>query len=221
MKTPRIQRGITLFELIVVLAVLAILVSLLLPSVSPSGLGPGQMTQALNNERHIYQATLDMFNDGISSDDKSIGWPGDLVASGTMPCKITDFVKVLVEHDYLKTGDLKVFAASGVTPFADRNINKFTANLGSNNNCAYTVYCVQQSDAPEALFLSTINATLDVSSTTFKLDAKAVPFGDRGYVIFHKGGDGAILGKNQALRPNLQGVPCQMAISGTAALRAE
>jgi hypothetical protein len=65
------------------------------------------------------------------------------------------------------------------------------------------------------------NVTFDISSTTFKLSANAVPFGEKGCVVFHKDGDGAILGKNQAGNSKLQGTPCKMALTGTAALRAE
>ena len=62
---------------------------------------------------------------------------------------------------------------------------------------------------------------MNVSNTTFVLNKNAEPFGDKGYVIMHKDGSGAILGKNQANKPNFQGTPCKMALSGTADLRAE
>ena len=161
-----------------------------------------------------------MAADRISTGDKSIGWPGDLVASGTMPCNVTDFVKVLVKYDYLKTGDLKIFAAAGIRPFTDSDLNKFSAAPGEGNNCAFTVSCIQESDTSSAIFLSTVNATLNVSDTTYVLDARAVPFAKKGYVVFHRGGDGVILNANQAAKPALQGTPCKMALTGTAALRA-
>lgn len=208
--------GITLIEILVVLCVFAVLASLAIPAM-PGGLRKGPLTQALNNAKQIHLATFNMATDRISADDKSIGWPGDLVASGTIPCTVSDFVKVLVNNNYLKIGDLKIFAAAGVTPFKETNLNQFSPV----SNCAFTIYCIQESDNADAVFLTTRNAILNVSNTTFSLDPNSVPFGDKGYVVFHKGGDGAVLNKSQASNPKLQGSPCKMALSGTAALQAK
>ena len=219
MKRTFPKDGFTWIELLVVLTVLAVLASLAMPTIG-TGLVRGPMTQALADARQIHFAAFSMANDRINGDN-SVGWPGDLVSSGTMLCTVSSFVKVLVKNDYLKPADLQIFAAQGITQFKGSDVNQFCATRGPNNNCAFTVFCVQASDAANAIFLSTINATLDVSSTTFSIDAKAQPFGDKGYVVFHKGGDGTIFRKNQSNKPNLQGTPCKMALSGTAALRAE
>lgn len=225
MKTNSNRHGFTRTELVVV-GVVAILWSLALPA--DMGHEKGAWVQALSNEKQIYLATLSMEADRISNKDESVGWPGDLVASGTMGCKVTDFVKLLVNKDYLEPRDLRVFAAVGITQFSGSDANLFSATPGPNNNCAYTIYCVQESDTSSSIFLSTINATLNVSSTTFAINPKAAPFGDKVYVIFHKDGSSAILkasgtifNKPQATNPTLQGTLCKMALSGTAALRAE
>ena len=220
MKNNPPPSGITLIEILVVLCVFAVLASLAIPAIFvPVGHAPirGQMVQALNNEKQIHLASFNMATDRISADDKSIGWPGDLVASGTMPCTVTDFVKVLVNNNYLKIGDLKIFAAEGVTPFKGTDINQFSPV----NNCAFRIYCIQESDNADAVFLTTRNAILNVSNTTFSLDPNSVPFGDKGYVVFHRGGDGAVLNKNQGSIPKFQGSPCKMALSGTATLHAK
>ena len=216
------SHGFTRTELLVVLVVVgvvAILWSLAIPA--DMGHEKGAWVQALSNEKQIYLATLSMEADRISNKDESVGWPGDLVASGTMGCKVTDFVKVLVKNDYLTASDLKIFATGGITPFKRKDVNQFIASPGPNNNCAFTIFCIQDSDIASAIFLSTINAKLDVSSTTFTLDPNARPYGDKGYVILHKGGDGAILRSQQGRIQSLQGTPCKLALSGTAALRAE
>jgi len=219
MQTTQIPRGITLVELLVVLFVLFVLASLAIPCCTPA-LVKGQMTQSLSNEKQIHLATFNMANDRITDKNSAIGWPGDLVASGTMACKVTDFVKVLVKNDYLKPGDLKIFASAGIKLFTDSDANNFSATPGPGNNCAFTVFCVQESDASSAIFLSTINATLNVSNTTFVLDSNADPFRGKGYVVFHRGGDGSILNGKQAGRPAFQGTPCKLALTGTAALQA-
>ena len=220
MKPTQPPRAITVIELLVVLCALAVLFSLSIPKVG-TGLVRSPMTQALSNAKQIHLATYSMANDGLATGDKSIGWPGDLVASGSMPCRVTDFVKLLVHNNYLRPGDLKLFAAEGITPFHGPDATNFRATPGPDNNCAFTVYCVQASDTSSAIFLSTINATMNISSATFAVNSNADPFGDKGYVIFHKGGDGAIYRKQQTDKPIPQGVPCKMALAGTAALRAE
>lgn len=214
------RHGFTRTELVVALAVVGVLAVLAIPAM-PGGLVKGKFTSTLSNEKQIWVATSNMADDGISTENKSIGWPGDLVASGTMQCKATDFVKVLIKNNYLKAGDLKIFSAQGVMPFKGSNVNKFSATPGPNNNCAFTIYCIQQSDTGSSIFLSTINATLNVSSTTFSLDKYAAPFSDEGYVVIHKEGSGVVFRKEQATKSQFQGTPCKMALSGTAALRAE
>jgi len=204
----------TLIELLVVISIIAILASLAIPAIT-SALVKGQETQALNNEKQIHLATFNMSTDRISTGDSSIGWPGDLMTSASNAVNtVGDFVAVLVNNNYLKAGDLKVFAAAGVTPYSggDLSTTTFYANPNNaNNNCAYTIYAVGEADAANAIFLATNNATMTVSnstSCTFTLSPTTNPFGDKGFVIFHRGGDGIILNKTQAGKSNLLGSPC-------------
>jgi len=202
----------TLIELLVVISIIAILASLAIPAIT-SALVKGQMTQALNNEKQIHLATFNMSTDRVSTGDSSIGWPGDLMTSASNQVKtVGGFVKVLVDNNYLKPGDLKVFAAAGVTPYTGNSLatTPFLSKATGATNNAYTIYGVTEADGASAIFLSTINATIAVDSATdatchFTLDTAKTPFGDKGYVIFHRGGDGIILSKNQASKVNLQG----------------
>ena len=213
MKKALSSLAFTLIELLVVISIIAILASLAIPAIT-SALVKGQMTQALNNEKQIHLAVFNMSTDRVSTGDSSIGWPGDLMASGSSVSKVSDYVKVLVDNNYLKAGDLKVFAAAGVTPYSggDLTSTQFYADpTNANNNCAYTIFAVSEADSSSAIFLVTNNATIKVSSSTactFDLTATKTPFGDKGYVLFHRGGDGMILNKTQAGKANLQGAPC-------------
>jgi len=129
------SHGFTRTELLVVLVVVgvvAILWSLAIPA--DMGHEKGAWVQALSNEKQIYLATLSMEADRISNKDESVGWPGDLVASGTMGCKVTNLVKLLVKKDYLEPTDLRVFAAVGITQFSGSDANLFSATPGPNKN---------------------------------------------------------------------------------------
>ena len=114
----------------------------------------------------------------------------------------------LAVYDYLKPGDLKVFATAGITSYMP------TAAMGSgtdakltpdftDKNSAYKVYLVHENDSANTLFLATKNYTYNTAfaetATTLK------PFGDKGFVVLRKGGDASVLKKQQAQTVNLVG----------------
>jgi len=235
MKKIKSLLAFTLIELLVVISIIAILASLTIPAII-GALTKGQMTQALSNERQIYLATFSMSTDRISTGDASIGWPGDLAtASGNTAAvtTVTEFVETLVQNNYLKAGDLKIFAAAGVTPFTGTFTSGTAGTLGTLDStwdanpadgtkctCAYTIYTVQESDAASSVFLATNNAAMVNSGTTactFTLTATTSPFGSKGFVLFHRGGDGAILSENQAGKSNLLGAPCLNQVTSSGA----
>src|SRR5689334_3078056 len=117
--TKKSLSGFTLIEMLVVIAIIATIAAFALPAITGAQTR-AQLTQAVSNARQIYLATFSMATDGTQTGDAKYGWPGDLNASTDATVKIstiTDFVLRLVDNDYLKSGDLKVFAASGVTPW--------------------------------------------------------------------------------------------------------
>ena len=112
----------TLVEMLVVIAIIATIAAFALPAIT-GALTRGQLAQAVNNERQIYLATFSMTTDGTQTGDAKYAWPGDLSTSTDPTVQIStvsDFVQRLVENDYLNSGDLKVFAAPGVTPLGWR-----------------------------------------------------------------------------------------------------
>ena len=210
MKKTKSLLAFTLIELLVVISIIAILASLAIPAIT-SALAKGQMTQALSNEKQIHLATFSCAADRISTGDATIGWPGDAGATTT-----GSYVSILVENNYLKAGDLKVFAAAGAIPYTSGSFTTtsfITDPTSAQNNCAYTIFSVTESDPSNVVYLATINATNPMpalTGTTLKLtlDPTSKVFGDKGCVVFHRGGDGVILNKTQALAGILVGSPC-------------
>src|SRR4051812_48085387 len=113
--TKKSLAAFTLVEMLVVIAIIATIAAFALPAIT-GALTRGQLAQAVNNERQIYLSTFAMTTDGTQTGDAKYGWPGDLGTSTDPNVKIdsvTDFILRLVDNDYLKSGDLKVFSAPG------------------------------------------------------------------------------------------------------------
>jgi hypothetical protein len=143
----------------------------------------GQLTQTLNNAREIDIATLRMETDGQVASNPKLGWPGDLPDVKTL----SDFVERLMEYKYLDRGDLKsLFYAPGVKAYSGRG--QF-----SSENSAFKIYKVTKADDSQVIFIATKNFTFGQA-----LDPKAAPYGDKGAVIFRKGGEGVIVNDQQA-----------------------
>ena len=105
------RAAFTLIEMLVVIAIIATIAAFALPAIT-GALTRGQLTQAVSNARQVHLATFAMATDGTQTGDAKYGWPGDLAASTEPTVQITtvsQFVQRLVDNDYLKPGDLKVF----------------------------------------------------------------------------------------------------------------
>jgi len=190
----------TLIELLVVISIIAILASLAIPALT-SALVQAQLTQTVSNAKQIHLATFNMSNDSLTTGDQTIGWPGDL--SGTNAIQTTkQFVTLLVNGDYLKPGDLKIFAAQGVQPFIPTTTGTDISNFNGATNNAYKIFYVTSQQDSSTIFLETKNFSYGNSPA---LDPNAAPYGDKGFVVFHKGGDGTKYKKGQATQTNLLG----------------
>lgn len=184
------ESALTWAELLVCIVILAVLVVLAFPA-QRGGLGKGQMTQTLSNMKQLHLATQSMALDGETTGDKSLGWPGDI--GGTF----TNWAKQLVPA-YLGTNDFcKLLSAPGVAV----PLGKIPTSMSQS---AVLVYAVSSNSPANAVLLTTANFTNGPSGGT-PLSDKAKPYGDKGFVVFRKDGDGAILLKNQATNTNLVG----------------
>lgn len=149
------------------------------------------MTQTLSNMKQLHLATQSMELDGITTGNTNFGWPGD--TGGTF----TNWSRLIVPA-YLGTNDFcKLLSAPGVVV----PVGKMPTSMSQG---AVLVYAVSGSSSGGAVFLTTANFTNGPQGGK-PLKESAKPYGDKGLVVFRKGGDGTILLKNQATNTNLVG----------------
>ena len=175
-------QAFTLIELLVVISIIAILASLAVPAVT-GALTRGQLTGSLNNARQLQLATQTMALDAFTSGEGA-GWPGDNDEGWDTFCQN------LVDGKYLTEADLRKIASA---PGVQIQPNEFPPSKSG-----LQVYAVRENDASDSIFVSTYNWT-----GFQELSADAVPFGDKGFVIFRKGGDGNVYQARQATSESL------------------
>ena len=210
--TKKSHAAFTLVEMLVVIAIIATIAAFALPAIT-GALTRGQLAQTVNNARQIYLSTFSMTTDGSQTGDAKYAWPGDLSQSTDSTVQITTvsgFVQRLVDNDYLKSGDLKVFAAPGVTPWtggytAPANATTpgtlsppFNGGTTGTSNCAFKIYKVTDRSSGNRHLFGDEELQFLVNFWTNAISTTTSPFGDKGFVIFHKGGDGTFYKRQQA-----------------------
>jgi prepilin-type N-terminal cleavage/methylation domain-containing protein len=181
-------KAFTLIELLVVISIIAILASLALPAVM-SAVAQGQMTQTMSNMKQLHLVTQQMAMDSTTTGDTNIGWPGDL-ASKTF----TGWATAIL-GGYMSTNDFaKMMSASGVTAPQNQDPTKLVA--GDKKGRALLVYPVSETNSASTVLLTTSNFTNSTNGGTAP-KPEALPYGNKGFVVFRKGGDGVVLKANQ------------------------
>jgi prepilin-type N-terminal cleavage/methylation domain-containing protein len=165
-------QAFTLIELLVVISIIAILASLAVPAVS-SALVRGQMTQTLNNARQLTLATQTMSIDTTTA-GSGVSWT---TGTNNSPLTVSTFSTELINGKYLTAQDLrKIFAAPGVII----NDTNFTAA-----NIAFAIMNTTEASPSDQPFVITKNWVAGALTTN-------APYGDKGFVVFRKGGDGGV-----------------------------
>ena len=185
----------TLIELLVVIAIIAILAALAVPALT-SALAKAQMTGTMNNARQLYLAQFQMANDGTATGAAALAWPGDV--PGGPPATLQAYVNGVVGPGYLKGADVsKLFTAPScnltctVAPGPPESI-AITSLAGTG---ALKVYPVLDADPSNAIFCVSRNYVYD---TPIVAAPPAAPYGTKGFIVMHKGGDGAVFKSGQA-----------------------
>jgi prepilin-type N-terminal cleavage/methylation domain-containing protein len=179
----------TLIELLVVIAIIAILAALAVPALT-SALAKAQMSGTMNNARQLYLAQFQMSNDGASTGDSTLQWPGNYTP---LFANLQTYSNQLVAKGYLKVGDLnKLLSAPGaaITATMAGGPPPVVTLVGTS---ALKVYNVTDSDPASAIFAESGNYVY--GSTIL---AGASPYGTKGFIIMRKGGDGAVFKSGQA-----------------------
>jgi prepilin-type N-terminal cleavage/methylation domain-containing protein len=190
LKTNKSFSAFTLIELLVVIAIIAILAALAVPALT-SALAKAQMNSTMNNARQLYLAQFQMANDGASTIDASLNWPGDYTAP---PANLQAYVTILITKGYLKIGDLnKLLSAPGASCTAALSGGPPPVPTLTGNS-ALKVYKVTDADPAIAIFAESSNYTYDSPLTT-----TGKPYGNKGFIIMRKGGDGAVFKEPQAV----------------------
>jgi len=168
-------RAFTLIELLVVISIIAILASLAIPAVT-GALTRGQMTGSLNNARQLTIASQAVALDSFTSGDTNIpGWPG----ANSFSKWATDLT-----NSGISTNDLrKLLSAPG---------KQCDDSFGA-SSAAWKVYGVIESDPGDSIIMTTAN--WDASQ---RGQPSGEPFGDKGFIVFRKGGDGGVYRSAQA-----------------------
>lgn len=173
----------TLIELLVVISIIGILASLALPAIS-GAMVRGQMTQTLSNMKQLHLATQQMALDATTTGDTNLGWPGDTGSN------FVTWATNLLGGSYLSSSDLaKLLSAPGV-------VVPVPATNNAPAKSALILYSVSENSDGSTVFLSSANFT---NSTTGgdAPSSEAKPYGNKGYIVFRKAGDGAILQARQ------------------------
>ena len=186
-----IRAAFTLIELLVVIAIIATIAAFAVPALT-SALTKGQMTGTVNNARQLYLAGYQMALDGSTNSDGNLAWPGDYSSGVTT---LQDYCTKLVANDYLKASDLpKILSAPGATVTASASGTGSATTVTLGGTSGLKVYPVTAADSSNVIFAVTSNYIYNTDCSS----SAAVPFGDKGFVVVRKGGDAAVLRKNNA-----------------------
>ena len=165
----------TLIELLVVISIIGILASLAIPAVL-GGISKAQMTGALSNMKQIHLTCQQMSLDGTTTGDTNLAWPGGYPSFTAWATNVAP--------GYLSANDFaKIMSVAG----AIATTNSIGSSGGNTNGIIVTKVSDTDGSDGSSVLLYTRNVTNSGGTWT----TNGTLFGNRGFVVFRKGGDGA------------------------------
>jgi hypothetical protein len=142
----------------------------------------------MSNARQLYVATFNMAADGQTTGDTNLAWPGDLATPSW-----SAWASGLTGGGYLSTNDFnKMLGAQGVARPATTAVTAATPS-------ALSIFQVKDSSPMQAIFISSANFVTPGTA----LVPTALPFGNKAFVVFRRGGDGLVYQGAQATNSSL------------------
>ena len=199
-KTNKSSSAFTLIELLVVIAIIAILAALAVPALT-SALKKAQMSGTMNNGRQLYLAQFQMSNDGAATGATNLAWPGELPAgrsSKPSGLSATQSLELAISK-----APMSASSSARLVPIQTVTVTVGTPDtvaLAGANSASMKVHgCIDQ-DPSHTIFAASHNYVYDTALLT-----PSVPYGSKGFIVMHKGGDGAVFRSGQATSRGLAG----------------
>ena len=191
-KITKPSSAFTLIELLVVIAIIAILAALAVPALT-SALAKAQMSGTMNNARQVYLAQFQMANDGAATGATNLAWPGELPAADRT--SLETYLNAVLRAGYLRGADVaKLISAPGANPGVTVVVGSpDTVTLTGVNAASLKIHGCIDADPAHTIFAASHNYTYDTALTS-----PSVPYGTKGFIVMHKGGDGAVFRTGQA-----------------------
>lgn len=189
-------RAVKRVEVVVAIAVLIIAAVLLAPVVRKQR-EPHIHASVINNMKQIALAASGLAFDGVSTGDPNLGWPGDLARNTDSPVvSVSQYIHRLIEHDKMRALDVGKIMHTPSRPRWDG-----TSRFDGDKHCPYKIYRVTEDNPGETLLLATRNFTYGKG-----VDASGPPYGDKGFAVIRKGGDGSAHLSKDASKPQRIGM---------------